>query len=640
MNIRQAVILAGGKGTRLASRLNGLPKSLIDICGKPLLQHQIELLKSFDLTDLIMLTGHGADHIKNFCLSHNSWGMNIRFVSDATPLGTAGSVMRAFPYLHENFLVVYGDTMLQVDLDRFASEHFDKNAGATIFLHPNDHPFDSDIVEIDDSGHIKAFYPCPHTIKKDKYLPNLVNAALYCVKRSAIEPWAGKTFFMDFAKDLFPKMLRAGTPLIGYSSSEYIKDCGTPDRLDRVCGDFISGKISRSSFKQKQPVIFLDRDGTLNKEVGYISNPSQLELLPDVGEAIKKINTSVYRAVVLTNQPVVARGACSLDDLRQIHNKLETLLSLDGAYLDKIYFCPHHTDKGFAGEILSLKINCTCRKPNIGMIEAAMNDMNVNLSLSWLIGDTSTDVLTAKNAGIRSIIVGAGNAEIDCKYNGLPNYSMPNLNSAVNFILYDHPKLINNLKSVLSNVDGIRFILVGGPTALDKSNFSNCIKDTLDCMGINSIVVSVDRWLRRDASFYADEILGRYDIDAIAKLISDLHSNEDLIHVRLPFYNKLLGKSCLSADVDTITGDSIIILEGAIALHFSYLIPKNLSRNIYLEADSGTKKIFFSKHRARKLTEGGIEKKYPSKEKGETDFVLSTKRYADICLRHKQWQPR
>ena len=148
----------------------------------------------------------------------------------------------------------------------------------------------------------------------------------------------------------------------------------------------------------KQKAIFLDRDGTINKYVGFLRNIDEFELLPGVIEAIKKINASGYLAIVVTNQPVIARGEVSYGELEEIHNKMETLLGEKGAYIDAIYYCPHHPDKGYDGEIPELKFECDCRKPKPGMLWKAATDFNVDLSKSWMIGDGENDVLAGKNA--------------------------------------------------------------------------------------------------------------------------------------------------------------------------------------------------------------------------------------------------
>lgn len=182
-----------------------------------------------------------------------------------------------------------------------------------------------------------------------------------------------------------------------YDSPEYVKDMGTPDRYYSVCKDCKEGRISEKNLKHKQKAIFFDRDGTINKYVGFLRNIDEFELIDGVAAAIRKINESGYLAVVVTNQPVIARGEVSFEELEEIHNKMETLLGKEGAYLDAIYYCPHHPHKGYEGERPELKIECDCRKPKPGMLFKAAEDFNIDLSQSWMIGDGENDVKAGIN---------------------------------------------------------------------------------------------------------------------------------------------------------------------------------------------------------------------------------------------------
>ena len=184
----------------------------------------------------------------------------------------------------------------------------------------------------------------------------------------------------------------------------------------------MKGVVKAKNLKSKQKAIFLDRDGTLNKYVGFLRNISDFELLSGVAEAIKEINASGYLAIVITNQPVIARGEITFDGLQEIHNKMETLLGREGAYLDAIYFCPHHPEKGFKGEISELKIDCDCRKPKPGLFFRAAKDFNIDLSKSWMIGDGKNDVLAGKNAGCKTALIGSEDFGQDMTVNSLQEF--------------------------------------------------------------------------------------------------------------------------------------------------------------------------------------------------------------------------
>jgi histidinol-phosphate phosphatase family protein len=429
----QVVIVAGGKGTRLRERLGGLPKPMVSIAGKPLLEHQVLLACHHGFSDVILLLGHGADSITEYFGDGSRLGVHIRAITESVPLGSAGAVLAALPELQDRFLVMYGDTMLNIDLTRFWRAHEKSGADASLLLHPNDHPHDSDLVEIEDCGRITAFHPYPHD--PDRFYANLVNAALYIVERRALVRWLDSGGPLDFAKDLFPSMLAQGCFLQGYRSPEYIKDAGTPERLDAVATDYESGRIARGSLETPTPAIFLDRDGTLNEEVDRVSHLDDFSLMEGVGGAIRRINRAGYRAVVITNQPVIARGDCTENDLTEIHNKLETLLGRDGAYVDAILHCPHHPDKGFPGERTDLKIACSCRKPAIGLIERARIAFNIDMKRSWFIGDSTVDIRTAQNAGLRSILLQTGYGGRDGRYPDRPDYIAPSLSTAVDLAL-------------------------------------------------------------------------------------------------------------------------------------------------------------------------------------------------------------
>ena len=431
--IQQAVILAGGKGTRLKERLGDLPKPMISIGGKPLLEHQIELVKHYGFTDVLILAGYRAEVLKEHFGDGDRWGVSIRYEIEEDALGTAGAVLRALPRLADRFLVLYGDEMVNVDLHRFTQAHDNGKADASLLLHPNDHPLDSDLVELDGGGWITQFHNRPHP--QGRLFQNLVNAALYVIEKRALMSQPGPSGQVDFGKDLFPATLKAGGRLFGYQSPEYIKDIGTPSRYDRVCAEYANGVIARSRLDHPQSAVFLDRDGTLNQEVGGVTRAEDLVLLPGVPEAIRALNHSGMRAVVVTNQPVVAKGFCSENDLRMIHNKLETQLGEQHAFLDRILYCPHHPEKGFAGERPELKFDCDCRKPNVGMIRRAVEQLNIDLASSWLIGDSTTDLQTAHNAGLRSILVRTGHGGTDGKYPVKADREFDSLSDAIRFVL-------------------------------------------------------------------------------------------------------------------------------------------------------------------------------------------------------------
>ncbi len=427
------MILAGGKGTRMAARIGDLPKSLVPVGDKPLLAHQFEMLARHGIQRVTLLCGYRAAVIREFCGDGSRWGLQITCIEDPVPLGTAGAVIASLAQLPQEFIVLYGDTMVNVDLKRLCAAHAASGAQATLLLHPNDHPWDSDLVETDTHGRVVAIHGYPHP--ESSVLPNRVNAALYILKASALAAFAVPDEPLDFAKHVFPALVQRGVHLHGYRSPEYIKDAGTPERLDCVERDWKSGKVAYSSLDVTRPAVFLDRDGTINEEIPYLSRPEEFKLIPGAAAAIRILRDAGYRVVVVTNQPVIARGECTVEDVNRIHDRMETDLSREGAFIDGIYFCPHHPDKGFKGERAELKFDCDCRKPRDGMVRRAVEELNLDLSRSWLVGDRSSDIQLAHNCGIPSILLRTGAGGGDLRYSAAPGFTCDNLLAAAHIIV-------------------------------------------------------------------------------------------------------------------------------------------------------------------------------------------------------------
>ena len=437
--IRQVVILAGGSGTRLASVTGSIPKSLVLVGDKPVLQHQLELAATFGATDVRIFGGYLADQIIEFVGDGSRFGLRVTVEVESQPLGNAGAVLQKLDLLDDQFLVLYGDLMAAVDLSRFSDAHTASSAAFTVFVHPNDHPQDSDLVEVNANNHVTRLHLKPHP--EGRFFRNLVNAALYGIRREALRSLPQSHGKQDFMKHVLPSLLTAGRKILAYRSTEYVKDMGTPDRLEHVRQDWKAGRIRVRSATDLVPAIFLDRDGTLNQENGFIHSPSQLTVYPRAAQALRRLRSAGYRLIVLTNQPVIARGEATQEEVDAIHSKLEWELGKSGAYLDGIYICPHHPDKGFPGERSELKGLCECRKPSTGLLVKACQELAIDPANSWMIGDTTSDLEMARRGGLRSILVQTGVAGRDGKYSATPDHTAADLDSAAEFVLSaDHAR--------------------------------------------------------------------------------------------------------------------------------------------------------------------------------------------------------
>ncbi|MDY2591132.1 MAG: D-glycero-beta-D-manno-heptose 1,7-bisphosphate 7-phosphatase [Agathobacter sp.] len=417
----KVVIMAGGKGTRISSVASDIPKPMIEIEGKPVLEREIECLRTQGFTDIIITVSHLGNIIMDYFKDGSDFGVNIEYFFEKEPLGNAGALYQIKDKLTEDFLLLNADAIFDVDFNRFVEYHKEKGGLVTLFTHPNSHPYDSGLIIADESGSVLEWLAKED--ERPEYYRNRVNAGLHVISPKILETEIN-TPKIDLDRQLLKPLAGSGQMFV-YDSPEYVKDMGTPERYQSVCADYAAGRVQGKNLKNKQKAIFLDRDGVINKYVGFLTDIKDFELIDGVTDAIKKINDNGYLAIVVTNQPVIARGEVTFAELNQIHDKMETLLGLDGAYVDAIYYCPHHPHKGYEGEVPELKFECECRKPKPGMLLHAAKDFNIDLSKSVMIGDGENDMIAGKNAGCSTILIGESE-EYKCA---------DNLLNAVNMIL-------------------------------------------------------------------------------------------------------------------------------------------------------------------------------------------------------------
>ena len=419
----KAVFMAGGRGTRISSVASDIPKPMIRIQGKPILEHEIECLRDQGYRDIIITVSYLGDIIVDYfgdgsgisAAIGKPFGVNIQYYFEKQPLGNAGALLKLRKELDDDFLLLNADVLFDIDVDRLVEAHQISGASATILTHPNSHPYDSGLI-ISDKDNLVTQWLTKED-QRPKYYKNRVNAGIHVLSPEILDAlpvtadevgtvgYDGKIVKLDLDRDILRPLAGSGK-LCCYDSTEYVRDMGTPERFMAVCDDFASGIVTGRNLKNPQKAIFLDRDGTINKYVGFLRNIDEFELIDGVSQAISLINGSAFLTIVVTNQPVIARGEVTEEELTEIHYKMETLLGKDGAYLDDLYYCPHHPHKGYEGEIKELKIDCDCRKPKPGMLLQAAKDHHIDLSDSWMIGDSENDILAGKAAGCHTAYIG------------------------------------------------------------------------------------------------------------------------------------------------------------------------------------------------------------------------------------------
>lgn len=405
--------MAGGRGTRISELFPDIPKPLIPIENIPVLEREIRMLAEQGFTDIILTVSYLHEKIEKYFGDGTKLGVNIEYFVEETPLGNAGALFKLRDKLTEPFLLLNADAVFDVDFNRMVNYHKAHGGLVTLFTHPNSHPYDSGLIIASSDNKVEQWLT-----KEDdrpKFYNNRVNAGLHVIDPQVLDKIdgnnvgkfdenTGNVIKIDLDRQILKPLCGTET-MYCYDSPEYVKDMGTPERYYGVLEDYKKGIVEGKNLKRKQKAIFLDRDGTINRYVGFLRDINQFELIDGVTDAIQKINRSGYLAIVVTNQPVIARGEVTVEELDEIHKKLETELGTKGAYIDALYYCPHHPHKGYEGEVSELKIECNCRKPKPGMLFKAAEDFNIDLSASFMVGDGENDVKAGIAAGCKAILV-------------------------------------------------------------------------------------------------------------------------------------------------------------------------------------------------------------------------------------------
>ncbi len=396
-----ALLLAGGLGTRLRPLTETLPKCLVPIAGRPLLDYWIDRLIEAGIREARINTHALAEQVRSYIGHVNSSGpVHLVESYEAVLLGSAGTVAANADLadMAEQIVIIYADNLSNIDLRPLLEFHRTHADPFTMVLFHAPKPRACGIAELDDSGRIISFTEKPRQPATD-----LANAGLYVVDADVYREIAAQRAF-DLGFDVLPRL--AGR-MRGWVWGGYHLDIGTPQALEQARRDaprFFPVRENHSA--GRRPAVFLDRDGTLIKHVHYLADPAQVELLPGAAEALKKLRAAGFRCVLVTNQSAIGRGLITEARLHEIHAAMSRQLAEQGTSLDGIYFCPDAP----AGDDRTVVENQK-RKPGPGMLLEAAADLGLELAESWMVGDYISDVLAGLNAGCRSILVGSQEPE-------------------------------------------------------------------------------------------------------------------------------------------------------------------------------------------------------------------------------------
>jgi len=620
----KAVILAGGKGTRLGDLTKDIPKPMLPILGKPLLGYHIEWLKQYGVTEIYITVNHLKDVLQEYAGNGGKWGLNIHYYEERQPMGTVGGIKALEDQLDEDFLVVYGDVLANMHLGYLTDFHRKHKSAATLVLHPNDHPYDSDLVETANDDRITAFHPKPH--EDGIYYRNLVNAGVYIFSPaifSHLEPGVKA----DFGKDIFPSIVHK-LPMYGYNTSEYLKDMGTPDRLEKVSRDLASGKVEKSSYRHPQKAIFLDRDGVLNEDTDLIHRAEDLKLFDFTARAIQKINKSDYLALIATNQSVVARNLCTEEGLREIHNRMETELGKERAWLDAIYYCPHHPDGGYEGENPAYKIDCECRKPKAGMLLQGAEEFHADLRASYMIGDNERDIVAGRTAGCTTVGVATGKGLTGTRV--MPDYFFADLEEAVNFIVDDPLKETSAKIYEMIRADRKPFVItLGGNTQAGKSTLATYLKFHFEKEGKTVLKIELDDWIldKKDRPENSTVFQNFRSDKIVADITRILNGGE----VQVEGYARHPDRKPVPKTY-RYNKEDVVLIEGVIAVSLPELRALSDLKLFKSVTENELKEKMQRYYRWKGLTEDQTEQLYYERKAAEYDLIAADSAKADLVL--------
>lgn len=620
----KVVIIAWWKWTRLG--FSDIPKPMVKVAWKPILQWQIELSKKYWLTDIVILSWHLSNVITDYFWDWSKFWVNIEHTVEQTPLWTAWAVKQLDGKINDRFFVFYWDTIMDIDLQKIIEFDKENNESLwTLLVHPNNHPIDSDLIELNKDWTIKQFHPKPHN--EWQYFHNCVNAALYILSPEIFK-YIPSNEPSDFWKNIFPKIIDDWKILRWYKTHEYIKDMWTPERLKQVEWNILSWKVERLNMENKQKAIFIDRDWVINREVDNLHDINDLEILPWVSEWLSLINNSEYLSLLVTNQPMIAKWMITENELDNIHKKMETILWKDWVYLDDIFYCPHHPDKWFEWEIPELKIDCDCRKPKTWMIDQAVKKYNIDLTKSFIIWDSTRDIKTWKNAWLKTVLVRTWYAWDDWKYDVTPDFVFENLKSASNFILNKYDNLYNQIQQLLEK--NPKIITIWWLSRSWKSTLSSIMKNYLQEHNKKYLYINLDNWLL-PKEFRTPEmtVKDRYRYDNIRNDIQKLLDWETISIKKYDIKNRNMSNEIFELKYEN---DSILIIDWVVSLDVPYL-NKISNLKIFCDIEEEKRKSrFYEFYRYKWLGDDEISELYNKRQNDEYKYIINCKGIADYVL--------
>lgn len=639
-----AAIVAGGLGTRAAGMTaDRIPKVLLPVAGVPIIFRQMRVLRREGVTRISVLAGHLGDQLQEALAPEaKSLGLELQIAVEPTPLGTAGCLSNLDLATDES-LIVYGDILFDIALGPLREFHRRQHALLTIVAHPNDHPRTSDLI-VEDDGLVKAILPVGRP-RADDYR-NLVPAGIYLAS-PAFFARVERGVKADMICDLLPALVASRAKVAVYDTPEYLRDVGSPARHRLAERDLLAGRVEAMNVAQRRPAIFFDCDGVLNEEPGLQGavTPGDVKIMPGAGAAVRRAREAGALTVAVTNRPQVAKGFVTFEGLSHILGRLEALLAEDGGVLDRIYFCPHHPEAGFPGEVPALKVRCECRKPGTLLLRRALADLPIDRRRSALIGDSLRDIGAARGVGIWAYGVRTGHGcrdrdryEREIGSPPVPDLMFDNVSEAVDFAI-EYGVLVTPIVAAirrLMNEKSIPIVVgVCGRSRAGKSVAAHAIVRALTEQDISCLHVRFDNWIMPAAhrgQNSSAEVRNR--VDGLPDVVRALRAGE---RVHAPGYEAATRGAGDPVTFDP-AGQSVIVLEGIFAGHRT--VRNMLDFVVFAGVPSDLQRArFVSFYRWKGFDETAIESLWSERAADEWPAVDAQRESADFVLHPGISQP-
>ncbi len=382
----QAVILAGGRGTRLRPISDIRPKPMVEIHGKPFIEYMIEMMRDQGFRRILFLLGYLPEVVQEYFGDGRRWGISIEYAVTAFEDNTGRRVKLAEPYLDPCFLLTYCDNYWPLEIAKMWPRFAAANVPAMITVYSNKDGYTRNSVRVDENGYVAVY-------DKTCASPGLqgVEISYALMRKAVLDLIPGENVLLE--ESLYPLLAQRGQLLAHVTHHRYYS-AGALHRLPIT-----------EAFFARRPAIFLDRDGVLNKKPPrgeYVRKWDEFEWLPGVQGALRLLKEANYRVIVVTNQAGVGRGMMTEEDLFSIHRRMTAEVTASGGRIDAIYYCPHHWAD-----------NCECRKPRPGMLFEAQHTFNLDLTRTVFVGDDETDAQAADAAGCMSVPVSSQQSLLD-----------------------------------------------------------------------------------------------------------------------------------------------------------------------------------------------------------------------------------